>query len=581
MEKFSKTKIVRLLALMLALVLALPTFAFAETADNGADVSNFTDVASDSWYKEAVDYSVNHGLVKGVADSVFDPNGTMTRGQVITVMMRLAGYTSSDVKDLDNPFTDCKDSDYYTPAVKWAVFADITAGVSDTSFAPNAPVTREQMATFVSNLIKYYETYNQIKMAGAENQAEAFTDADTVSTWAKESVENLRTLGLAVGDNGKYMPQKTLTRAEGVTFLMRAREAFIKSGIDWLPEKAEEALAPIETTVPVEGTKVEAADSSEVTSSNVTIAWKDGANFELEADKTYNLLDFLADDTKNAVLAAQKRAGNDKSVLKMSVWSEGLLAPGEELCVTYRNKPNQWEIETFAKGNINITLSISTDDYASESTTHKFTIAEEEIPVAKDPSPTYTTDPAPDPVTYEIDAEYQEKYRAEFERLLNKAREEEGLNALEFGDAKYDAVTELRAEELIEKFGHERPDGTDCDTAYLELFFTKDEVETIAYEAKGVKGTVYDWSKPYGGLNYSDWDAYIGIYVRNLENVAGIFNIAYKTPEVAAKDAFTNWMASSGHRAALMAKNAYAASVSVAKDPNSSYGYSTAAVKYE
>ncbi len=558
---------------MLVLVLALPTFAFAETADKNASVSNFSDVASDSWYKEAVDYSVNHGLVKGVTDSVFDPNGTMTRGQVITVMMRLAGYTAKDVSDLTNPFTDCKDSDYYTPAVKWAVYADITTGVSDTSFAPNAPVTREQMATFVSNLIKYYETYNQIKIVDAESQAEAFTDADAVSTWAKESVEKLRTLGLAVGDSGKYMPQKTLTRAAGVTFLMRAREVLLKSGVDWLPEKAaeEEAVVPTETTTPVEGSEVETTDSSDVTNS-ITIAWKEGANFELEADKTYELLDFLTDSSKKAILKAQEKLGSSKSALKVSLWLETIPDVDEMFCMTSQNIANDWKLITSTNGKRNVTVAINTEDYTSNEITQKFTITgDKPATVVTKPSETLPT--YQDIVVLNIDDEYIERYKAEFERLLNAARKDEGLRTLEFGDAKFDEATELRAEEQLQKYGHERPDGTRSKTAYMHLFFTKEEVEAIFAESK----MSYDWDEPYGGHTYDEWRTCIGFDIRTLETVVE-FSSVYKNPEDAAKRAFELWMNSPGHRAELMDKDAYAASISLILENDMCH--SVATVKY-
>ena len=106
----------------------------------------FTDVELGTWYHEAVDFVVRNGLMKGMSETIFAPGADMNRAQIVTVLYRLAG---SPAVENAAPFTDVPADSYYGDAVAWAYANGIVKGVSDTQFNPNASVTREQMVTFL------------------------------------------------------------------------------------------------------------------------------------------------------------------------------------------------------------------------------------------------------------------------------------------------------------------------------------------------------------------------------------------------------------------------------------------------
>ena len=111
----------------------------------------FTDVPANSWYHDAIDYVVKNGLMIGTSDTTFAPLDNMTRAQIVTVLYRMAGEPA--VTATSN-FGDVPAGKYYSDAVAWAVANGITYGISDTSFNPNGFVTREQMVTFLYRYIK-------------------------------------------------------------------------------------------------------------------------------------------------------------------------------------------------------------------------------------------------------------------------------------------------------------------------------------------------------------------------------------------------------------------------------------------
>ena len=107
----------------------------------------FTDVPAGSYYEDAVIWAVDKGITSGTSAVTFDPNGNCTRAQAVTFLWRAAG--SPAAKSAVMPFTDVKAGSYYYDAVLWAVEQGITKGTSDTMFSPDATCTRAQIVTFL------------------------------------------------------------------------------------------------------------------------------------------------------------------------------------------------------------------------------------------------------------------------------------------------------------------------------------------------------------------------------------------------------------------------------------------------
>ena len=213
-------KLVSLL-LALCLIFALGVSGFAASFP----ANGFSDVSRNAWYAEAVDFVKASGLMNGVGDNRFDPNGTVTRAMVITVLYRLADEPS--VKGQSNPFSDVPNGAdcWYRDAAIWAVKNGVTNGDgSENVFSPNKAITREQMAAMIVRFL-----LSQAKLDDASARMiqrlddktasmmlkDEFRDASSISSWASVSVLICKMTGIMDGDTaGTFRPQDTLTRAE-------------------------------------------------------------------------------------------------------------------------------------------------------------------------------------------------------------------------------------------------------------------------------------------------------------------------------------------------------------------------------
>ena len=126
----------------------------------------------------------------------------------VTILGRLAEQNDKAVTGFSSPFQDVPDGQWYTQYVAWAADKGIVFGYSDTVFAPDDPVTREQMAAI---MVRYCD-YMGIEL-GDEIEI-AFSDADDISQWAKDIVGRAAAAGLMQGSNGRFSPKDTATRAE-------------------------------------------------------------------------------------------------------------------------------------------------------------------------------------------------------------------------------------------------------------------------------------------------------------------------------------------------------------------------------
>lgn len=174
----------------------------------------FTDVAEDDWYYESVSYVYHHNLMKGVSDTTFAPENKMTRGQLVTVLYRMAG---SPEVDGTTSFTDLRKDSYYEDAVVWAKRNGIANGITATTFGPGKWVTREQIATF-------FARYAAMKGADMEVSGDltVFVDEQQVSTYAEKTMQWAVGTRLIQGvGNNILRPQGYATRAQAATMLQR------------------------------------------------------------------------------------------------------------------------------------------------------------------------------------------------------------------------------------------------------------------------------------------------------------------------------------------------------------------------
>ena len=161
--------------------------------------SRFTDVDTSRWYHEGVDFVVAKELMNGMTDTLFQPDGTLTRGQLMTILYRMAGTPETEAA---TPFTDVASGRYFTDAVAWAYEAGIAEGVSGTTFAPNAPVTREQLVTFLYRYAKYQE-----EDVSAQGNLAGYPDAEAVSEYAQIPMAWAVEQELVNGIDGKLAPK--------------------------------------------------------------------------------------------------------------------------------------------------------------------------------------------------------------------------------------------------------------------------------------------------------------------------------------------------------------------------------------
>ena len=180
---------------------------------------NFADVARGAWYEEAVNYVVENGYFKGVSDTLFDPDGTMTRAMFATAVGRMAGIDES--RYTGSAFSDVPEGQWYSAYVKWASDNGIVNGVGGGMFEPDTKITREQMAAMLYRYAEY-AGIDVTPAAGASAAFAAFSDSASVSSYATDSMTWTVGAGIINGRTGTTLvPQGTATRAEVATIIQR------------------------------------------------------------------------------------------------------------------------------------------------------------------------------------------------------------------------------------------------------------------------------------------------------------------------------------------------------------------------
>ena len=180
------------------------------------DVSDlFIDIAPDAWYKDAIQYAYDNGLMTGVSDTEFAPEATTTRAMIVSILARLEGVTTAQAAG----FADVDDNDWYATAVNWAANVGVVNGYEDNTFRPNTAITREQLAAILMNYAAY-------KGEDVSNRASLATYTDQPSTWAEETMSWAVAEGLINGvTNDQLQPQGKATRAQVAAILQRYLEA--------------------------------------------------------------------------------------------------------------------------------------------------------------------------------------------------------------------------------------------------------------------------------------------------------------------------------------------------------------------
>ena len=181
--------------------------------NHGVVTLPFTDVSDSDWFYDPVCYVYSQGLMTGTSATTFEPNTSLSRAMLVAVLHRLEGSPPASGSD----FTDVADGDWYAQAVNWAASVGVVNGFDDGTFQPNAAITREQMAAILRN----YAAYKGMDVT-ATGDLTYYSDANSISAWAKDSVEWAVDQGLLSGMTvDTLQPQGLSTRAQVAAVLER------------------------------------------------------------------------------------------------------------------------------------------------------------------------------------------------------------------------------------------------------------------------------------------------------------------------------------------------------------------------
>ena len=185
------------------------------------DTLPFEDVTTNDWFYDDVAFVYGEGLFAGTSSTAFSPNASMTRAMLVTVLYRLEGKPTVRGR---SGFSDVVVNSYYEDAVTWAADNGIVNGTGTTTFSPDTNVTREQLAAILYRYAQYkkYSTKASASLNG-------FSDAQSVSSYAKTPLEWAVAEKLVNGANGKLMPKGDASRAQVAAIFHRFVENVAKT----------------------------------------------------------------------------------------------------------------------------------------------------------------------------------------------------------------------------------------------------------------------------------------------------------------------------------------------------------------
>lgn len=184
--------------------------------------SFFTDVNSEGYYAEALDYCYAEGYINGTTASTFGPNVTLSRAMLVTMLYRFEGEPAVEAQA---PFADVAQGKYYAAAVNWAYSTGVINGITSTTFGPGEPVTRQQAMAIFFRYVRY------LGLDNGKREDKTFSDSANLSAYAREAAQWSVANGIIQGDNyGQLLPRDATTRAQSVAILKRVAEYVAANG---------------------------------------------------------------------------------------------------------------------------------------------------------------------------------------------------------------------------------------------------------------------------------------------------------------------------------------------------------------
>lgn len=218
-KKFNKQKI-NLAKLLLITIVTLSTGIQQEEVIlanelNIRQAPKFSDVNTSADYYNGLEYLYINNIINGTTDSTFSPDVYMSRAMLVSMLYRIEGEPEVLI-DASNKFLDIKNEDWYSDAVIWANTEGLVNGVTETLFAPNENLTKEQVIVILD---RYYENYylnnnNFLDVSSLDN-VEGIADIELASSYSKEAINNMYEFGILYTDkNNRLSPQSDISRAD-------------------------------------------------------------------------------------------------------------------------------------------------------------------------------------------------------------------------------------------------------------------------------------------------------------------------------------------------------------------------------
>lgn len=211
---------------------AIPATGVPETCNGGPACPGyaFRDMPAPSiWSHAGLDYCITHGYIAGTSATTVTPDGECTRAMIVSILYRVQGEPAKvngyELKKLAPPFDDVERGRWYTDAIWWAKLTGVVSGMSPSTFAPDDPITRAQLAVILYNYTQQFAPGSLTETGSLTG----FPDADSVPSWARTAMAWAVGNGLisGVGENGvSYLrPEGCATRAQVATILMNYDKA--------------------------------------------------------------------------------------------------------------------------------------------------------------------------------------------------------------------------------------------------------------------------------------------------------------------------------------------------------------------